>query len=53
MKEALATLRQHKDDLTRQEYKTIYGQIIKGDIAPAMKGLKKILKRKERKEAEA
>lgn len=54
MKEALATLRQHKNDLTRQEYKTIYGQIIKGDIAPALKGLRKIIKRKERaKEAEA
>jgi len=47
MKEALAELRHHKKSLTTQEYKTIYGQIIKGDIAPAMKGLRKILKRKE------
>jgi hypothetical protein len=47
MKEALATLRQHKASLSRQEYKTLYGQIIAGDIAPALKGLRKILKRKE------
>lgn len=53
MKEALSTLKACKASLTRQEYKTLYGQIIGGDIAPAMKGLRKILKRKERKEAEA
>ena len=47
MTEALYTLRQHKKDLTRQEYKTLYGQIITGDIAPAMKGLRKIIKRKD------
>lgn len=52
MKEALATLRACKASLTRQEYKTLYGQIIAGDIAPAMKGLRKIINRKN-KEAEA
>jgi DNA-binding FadR family transcriptional regulator len=47
MKEALATLRQHKNDLSRQEYKTLCGQIIAGDTNAARKGLRKILKRKE------
>ncbi len=47
MKEALATLRACKASLTRQEYKTLYGQIITGDINAARKGLRKILKRKE------
>lgn len=47
MTEALYILRDCKASLTTQEYKTLYGQIIAGDIAPAMKGLRKILKRKE------
>jgi hypothetical protein len=38
-------LKKYKDYLTRQQYRTLKGQIIAGDKEAAMKGLKKILKR--------
>lgn len=38
-------LKQYKESLTKQQYRTLKGQIISGDKPAAMKGLKKILKR--------
>lgn len=40
---ALGHLRNAKPQLTRQQYKTIKGQILAGDADGAMRGLKKIL----------
>lgn len=39
-----------RDKLTRQQYKTLKGQILAGDGDAAMKGLRKLLSRQERKE---
>lgn len=41
----LALLRKAKRDLTVQQYKTLRGQVLAGDAAGAMKGLRKILLR--------
>lgn len=41
----LNTLREHLDEMTRQEFKTLRGQALSGDIAGAEKGLQKILMR--------
>ena len=38
-------LKRHKKHLTKQQYRTLKGQILVGDKEAAMKGLKKILKR--------
>lgn len=38
-------LKKYKEYLTRQQYRTLKGQIIAGDKEAAMKGLKKLLKR--------
>lgn len=38
-------LKRYKETLTKQQYRTLKGQIIAGDKPAAMKGLKKILKR--------
>ena len=38
-------LKKHKKHLTKQQYKTLKGQIIAGDKTAAMKGLNKLLKR--------
>lgn len=38
-------LKKYKECLTRQQYRTLKGQIIAGDKEAAMKGLKKLLKR--------
>lgn len=38
-------LKKHKESLTKQQYRTLKGQIIFGDKKAAMKGLNKILKR--------
>ena len=35
--------------LTRQQFKTLKGQVIAGDIAGAEKGLQKLLARRERR----
>ena len=36
----------HKGELTKQQYKTIRGQAIAGNITGAKKGLARLLKRK-------
>ena len=42
----LDTLKSNKKNLTRQQYRTIRGQALKGDVMDARKGLKKVLKRR-------
>ena len=42
----LDTLKFNKKKLTRQQYRTIRGQALKGDVADARKGLQKVLKRR-------
>lgn len=39
---ALGRLLAHKNKLTRQQYKTIKGQILAGDVSGAMRGLEKL-----------
>lgn len=40
----LIMLKAYRNDLTVQQYKTLRGQILAGDDAGAMKGLKKLLR---------
>lgn len=40
---AMRTLKGYRDQLSKQQYKTIRGQILAGDDTGAMKGLKKLL----------
>ena len=40
---ALGRLLSYKSQLTRQQYKTLKGQILAGDAEGAMRGLKKLL----------
>jgi hypothetical protein len=40
---ALIRLKRHKGKLTRQQFKTLQGQVFAGDPAGAMKGLDKLL----------
>jgi hypothetical protein len=42
----LRELRKYKDHLTKQQFKTLRGQVINGDCEGAKKGLKKILNRR-------
>lgn len=50
-KYALGYLLNHKRSLTRQEFKTLRGQILAGDPEGAMKGLQNILeKRRQNRE---
>jgi len=42
-------LRRHKRRLTKQQYKTIKGQILSGDGEGAMRGIATIAQRNERK----
>lgn len=42
---ALIQLKGCRDRLTRQQYKTLRGQVLAGDGDGAMKGLRKILRR--------
>ena len=44
--EALRELGTHTKSLTRQQFKTLKGQILSGDVTAAMKGLDKLLNRK-------
>lgn len=44
---ALIALKACRADLTAQQYQTLRGQVLAGDDAGALKGLDKILKRKE------
>ena len=46
-KAALKVLKGSKARLTKQQYKTLRGQILAGDDVGAMKGLAKILYQKE------
>ncbi len=39
-------LKNNRPNLTAQQYKTIKGQAVKGNIADARKGLHKVLKRR-------
>ncbi len=41
--QAIILLKQNKKKLTRQQYKTLLGQIHAGDITGAEKGLRKLL----------
>ena len=43
MKEALRLLKTHSANLTKQQYKTLRGQVLAGDFEGAMRGLAKIL----------
>lgn len=43
--EALLALKAIRDKLTRQQVRTIRGQIIAGDIEAAMRGIEKIERR--------
>ena len=44
--QALRLLKKHRGALTPQQFKTIKGQVLAGDIAGALKGLEKITKGK-------
>ena len=41
-------LKQNKIHLTKQQYRTIKGQLIAGDISGAEKGLNRLLRKQER-----
>ena len=43
---ALTLLKNYRHRLTSQEYKTLRGQALAGDVDGAVRGLKKILRRK-------
>ena len=47
---ALIQVKACRDRLTYQQYKTLRGQILAGDDAGAMKGLRKVLMMNERNE---
>lgn len=44
--EFLESLKKSKRNLTEQQYRTIRGQALKGDVMDARKGLQKVLKRR-------
>lgn len=44
--EFLNTLKTNKRSLTEQQYRTIRGQALKGNVMDARKGLQKVLKRR-------
>lgn len=46
---ALSVLNRYRTKIARQQYKTLKGQILAGDYYGAMKGLKKIVSREERR----
>ena len=46
---AIKLLKANRDKLTRQQFKTLWGQVAAGDIAGAEKGLQKLLARRERR----
>ncbi len=46
MSNIFKVLKEHKNILTRQQYKTLKGQAIAGDITGAYKGLQKIKERR-------
>lgn len=50
MVNAIRRLKKYRGVLTKQQYKTLKGQIIAGDKKGAMKGLNKLLKRGDNNE---
>ncbi len=42
----METLKSNRKNLTAQQYKTIKGQALKGNVCDARKGLYKVLKRR-------
>ena len=42
----MRSLKENKENLTRQEYRTLKGQALSGDSKGAMKGLLKLMERK-------
>ena len=44
--EAMHHLKTHKKHLTAQQYRTLKGQILSGNIEGAMKGLEKLMRKK-------
>lgn len=46
LNEFIKTLKSNKENLTRQQYKTVQGQALSGDLEGARKGLSKLLKRR-------
>lgn len=40
---AIRTLKGYRDQLTKQQYKTIRGQILAGDDTGALKGLRRLI----------
>lgn len=42
----MKTLKSNKENMTRQQYKTVRGQALSGDLEGARKGLAKLLKRR-------
>lgn len=46
----LTAIRAQRKNMTEQEYRTLKGQCLHGDLIGAMRGLKKILDRKANKE---
>lgn len=48
-KETMKLLEANRCKLTRQQFKTLKGQVIAGDIAGAEKGLQKLLARRDRR----
>lgn len=47
---ALLFLKAHSGNLTKQQYKTLRGQVLAGDSMGAMRGLRKILSRGDYRE---
>lgn len=45
MQQTLKLLKANKNNLTRQQYKTLRGQVLAGDTEGALKGLRKICDR--------
>lgn len=46
LNEFMKMLKSNKENLTRQQYKTVRGQALSGDLEGARKGLAKLLKRR-------
>jgi len=51
-KEFIQMLKAHKPYLTKQQFKTIKGQALAGDVEGANKGLQKLMERKRKEWAE-
>lgn len=44
----MTVLKYHRAQLTRQQFKTLRGQVLAGDTDGAMKGLKRLLDRQQK-----